>query len=151
MICQLSQESPDLCVGGFGSAIHRHRTIVLGQMPPYFGATLIDAMVIGSTPMGLEVGLAQCNGWAGPALDANTKGTAMTDKCQWCGNIHGQRCPEVRAIEYHPDGTIKRVEFVTPGDRHPPRIDYSTPSHPRELTDAEEERIARNYMRRISS
>ena len=75
MICQLSQESPELCVGGFGSAIHRHRTIVLGQMPPYFDVTLIDAMVIGSTPMGLEVGSAQCNGWAGPALDAEQEET----------------------------------------------------------------------------
>jgi hypothetical protein len=31
-----------------------------------------------------------------------------------------QQCPHVRAIEYHKDGSIKRVEFVTPGDYLPP-------------------------------
>ncbi len=37
--------------------------------------------------------------------------------CHWCGKHHeGVRCPEAKAIEYYPDGTIKRVEFVTPGD-----------------------------------
>lgn len=36
--------------------------------------------------------------------------------CRWCGVIHGPRCPEVRAIEYHEDGTVKRVEFLTPAD-----------------------------------
>ena len=36
--------------------------------------------------------------------------------CPWCsaGNIrvaHGGPCPYVKAIEYHPNGTVKRVEF----------------------------------------
>lgn len=26
--------------------------------------------------------------------------------------IHGPKCPSVKALEYHPDGTVKRVEFV---------------------------------------
>jgi hypothetical protein len=39
---------------------------------------------------------------------------AMPRQCGWCGIIHGPRCPSVQAIEYHPDGTIKRVEFVKP-------------------------------------
>lgn len=34
--------------------------------------------------------------------------------CRWCGMIHGPRCYAVAAIEYHPDGTVKRVEFVPP-------------------------------------
>lgn len=32
----------------------------------------------------------------------------MTE-CRWCGMIHGPRCPEVKAIEYFQDGTVKRV------------------------------------------
>lgn len=35
-------------------------------------------------------------------------------QCQWCGAWHGLRCPHVQAIEYHADGTVKRVEFVKP-------------------------------------
>jgi hypothetical protein len=31
--------------------------------------------------------------------------------CQWCGLMHKATCPRVSAIEYHQDGTIKRVEF----------------------------------------
>lgn len=38
------------------------------------------------------------------------------DKCQHCGLIHGPLCPSVAAIEYFHDGTIKRVEYVTPAD-----------------------------------
>jgi hypothetical protein len=33
-------------------------------------------------------------------------------KCRFCGMYHGPLCPSVRAIEYHPDGTVKRVELV---------------------------------------
>lgn len=32
--------------------------------------------------------------------------------CRWCGMHHGPRCPGVAAMEFHPDGTVKRVEFV---------------------------------------
>ena len=36
--------------------------------------------------------------------------------CRWCSSayqatFHGGPCPNVRSIEYHPDGTIKRIEF----------------------------------------
>ena len=38
--------------------------------------------------------------------------------CRWCGHIHGDLCPSVKALEYHEDGTtVKRVEFLTPADR----------------------------------
>ena len=41
----------------------------------------------------------------------------MSDKtCQHCGGIHGLRCPWVKALEYHPDGTLKRVEFFESKD-----------------------------------
>lgn len=38
----------------------------------------------------------------------------MTDKCQYCGLIHETKCSLISAIEYHPDGTVKRVEFHAP-------------------------------------
>lgn len=31
--------------------------------------------------------------------------------CQHCGRLHGNLCPAVAALEYHPDGSLKRVEF----------------------------------------
>lgn len=34
--------------------------------------------------------------------------------CQYCGAIHAGRCPAVAAIEYYPDGSVKRVEFLSP-------------------------------------
>ena len=73
----------------------------------------------------------------------------MSEQCRWCGNYHGARCPEVRAIEYHEDGSMKRVEFTMPSDRMPPRIEYSLPApSPRDLSEEEKERIARDYIRR---
>ena len=39
------------------------------------------------------------------------------DYCPHCSNppyryvIHAGKCPYVKAIEYYPDGSIKRVEF----------------------------------------
>lgn len=78
----------------------------------------------------------------------------MSDKCQWCGHMHGPRCPQVKSFEYHENGTLKRVEFVTDADR--PAVhhhDHTTRSRviERELSDADKERIAREYMRRIRS
>lgn len=35
----------------------------------------------------------------------------MPDKCPHCGLIHETTCPRIRAIEYHPNGAVKRVEF----------------------------------------
>jgi len=37
--------------------------------------------------------------------------TDISLACPYCGLIHGTVCPRVKAIEYHPGGTIKRVEF----------------------------------------
>lgn len=36
--------------------------------------------------------------------------------CHYCSTdtckiYHGGRCPQVKTIEYYPDGTIKKVEF----------------------------------------
>lgn len=31
--------------------------------------------------------------------------------CPHCGSFHTTTCPRIRAIEYHSDGTVKRVEF----------------------------------------
>ncbi len=36
------------------------------------------------------------------------------DTCKYCGMAHGVRCPSVAAIEFHLDGTVRRVEFVQP-------------------------------------
>jgi len=41
---------------------------------------------------------------------------AMLGGCPYCSSesvqiYHGGKCPKVKAIEYYPDGTVKRVEF----------------------------------------
>jgi hypothetical protein len=54
-----------------------------------------------------------------------------TTNCQWCGNIHNQKCPMIKAIEYHQDGTTKRVEFYAPNDYGPiTQIGPSAPHKP---------------------
>jgi hypothetical protein len=40
----------------------------------------------------------------------------MTEKCKHCGNIHEFRCPLVKSIEYYEDGTLKKIEYMTPAD-----------------------------------
>lgn len=40
----------------------------------------------------------------------------MSDQCRYCGTYHGPACPLIKAIEYYPDGTVKRVEFKTAKD-----------------------------------
>lgn len=49
--------------------------------------------------------------------------------CQWCGLHHGAQCPSVKAIEYYPDGKIKRVEFRGESDYSPSRwtVPYPVP------------------------
>lgn len=42
--------------------------------------------------------------------------------CRWCGMIHGPKCPSVKAMEFHLDGTVKRVEFYSPVDYPPMQI-----------------------------
>lgn len=38
----------------------------------------------------------------------------MADKCAHCGKYHESPCPRVKAVEYYPDGTVKRVEYIEP-------------------------------------
>jgi hypothetical protein len=40
-------------------------------------------------------------------------------KCQICGLEHKFKCVLVKAIEYYPDGKLKRVEYLTPADMAP--------------------------------
>ena len=40
----------------------------------------------------------------------------MSEKCQHCGNIHEFRCPLIKSIEYYEDGSIKKIEYMTPAD-----------------------------------
>lgn len=43
-------------------------------------------------------------------------------KCQHCGQDGGHtgKCHLVKAIEYYENGTVKRVEYLTPADSMPP-------------------------------
>lgn len=34
--------------------------------------------------------------------------------CPHCGLVHTTTCSRIKAIEYHSDGTVKRVEFHSP-------------------------------------
>jgi hypothetical protein len=47
--------------------------------------------------------------------------TPINKKCAHCGSIveHQGICPTVKAIEYYPDGTVKRVEYKCAGDYGP--------------------------------
>ena len=56
------------------------------------------------------------------------------NECRWCGLIHGPRCPSVKAIEYFPDGTVKRVEFMTPSDYLVPQLAHSSLEPPWRIT-----------------
>lgn len=40
--------------------------------------------------------------------------TWATPLCSYCNGYHASKCPLVKAYEYHPDGTLKRVEFYEP-------------------------------------
>ena len=40
-------------------------------------------------------------------------------RCDHCGGFHAAKCPLVKAYEYHPDGTLRRVEFYAPNDHGP--------------------------------
>lgn len=47
-------------------------------------------------------------GWQG---GSSTTGVTLPT-CTHCGGIHTSVCTRVKAIEYYPDGKIKRVEYV---------------------------------------
>lgn len=51
--------------------------------------------------------------------NSTTTGIEPAGKCGYCGMLHGPVCPSVKAFEYHPDGTVKRVEFFAPNDYAP--------------------------------
>ncbi|MCA1571227.1 MAG: hypothetical protein LC798_13090 [Chloroflexi bacterium] len=58
------------------------------------------------------------SGGAG-VLDALTALTAVTmpGACPYCSGpfsatVHAGSCPKVRSIEYHPNGSVKKVEFT---------------------------------------
>ncbi len=46
----------------------------------------------------------------------STSAVSYPGACRWCGVIHGPTCPTVKAIEFFPDGSVKRVEFKTAAD-----------------------------------
>jgi hypothetical protein len=33
------------------------------------------------------------------------------ESCPWCDGSHTGRCPQVKALEYHENGQVKRVEY----------------------------------------
>lgn len=47
--------------------------------------------------------------------------------CRWCGSDEAQfhqgiLCPMVKALDFDPDGTVRRVEFLTPRDYPAQRV-----------------------------
>ena len=54
----------------------------------------------------------------------NTTAGPMTGSCGWCGNYHTGVCWLVKAIEYHPNGGVKRVEFRDPQPLAVPTIPF---------------------------
>ena len=61
-----------------------------------------------------------------------TANSAKSLNCQWCGIIHTTPgvCSWVKAFEYHPDGTLKRVEFNTGADYPQWTPTYMPPQFP---------------------
>jgi hypothetical protein len=46
-------------------------------------------------------------------LNSNNS-TGFVNSCGHCGNWHpNAACPRIRAIEYYPDGTVKKVVYHT--------------------------------------
>lgn len=64
----------------------------------------------------------------------------MSAACQHCGSVvaHQGKCPLVKAIEYFPNGMVKRVEYLTPADYYAPVVPapptYSLPQNPIPVT-----------------
>lgn len=72
--------------------------------------------------------------------------------CEWCGGIHGRRrCPEVRAIEFFEDGSMKRIEFVTRSDTLAQQHHHSAPlrrvASADEITEGEKRAVMRDMTR----
>lgn len=44
--------------------------------------------------------------------DGNTTLSLLSySYCGHCGGYHTGVCPRIKAIEYHPDGRVKRIEY----------------------------------------
>lgn len=41
----------------------------------------------------------------------NTTSAPQPQQCDHCGQWHQGQCPRIKAIEYHENGRIKRVEY----------------------------------------
>lgn len=39
--------------------------------------------------------------------------------CRWCGLTHGPLCPSVKSLDFHRNGSVARVVFVTAADFPP--------------------------------
>ena len=68
-------------------------------------------------------------------LSITSSSTSLPEgSCGYCGTFPAhsyQACPMVRAVEYFPDGTIKRVERFSPSELQPPYvIQPPTPIYP---------------------
>jgi len=62
-----------------------------------------------------------------------TTTTDAAPKCPHCGELqsaHKGQCHRVKAIEYHENGMVKRVEYMTPADYCPPIPIWPNPSPP---------------------
>lgn len=45
-------------------------------------------------------------------MTGSTSGTVTVAACEHCGAHHAGRCHRIKAIDYYPNGTMKRVEYV---------------------------------------
>lgn len=50
---------------------------------------------------------------------AQTSDASTIKACEWCGLVHTTKCPQIKSVEYHPDGSVRRYEFFGPKD-YPP-------------------------------
>lgn len=41
-------------------------------------------------------------------------------ECPHCGMVHRETCHRIRAIEYYPNGTVKRIELHGPQEQPQP-------------------------------
>lgn len=61
----------------------------------------------------------KANSMARPTINLQTS-PGMIDEsspdpvCVHCGTEHKGLCPRIKALEYHQDGTVKRIEYHTP-------------------------------------
>ena len=56
--------------------------------------------------------------------------SSSSPKCLHCGLIHETTCPKIKAIEYHENGIIKRVEFFSATENYIPYTPMPVPSEP---------------------